>query len=61
MREIESTKARNIPRAIALADGAAAHYADANSVLPLQEAHGGSDEGIDDLQKAIDGKMVHLL
>ena len=31
MREIESTKARNIPRAIALADGAAAHYADANS------------------------------
>ena len=31
MREIESTKARNIPRAIALADGAAAHYADADS------------------------------
>ena len=31
MREIESTKARNIPRAIALADGDVKHYADADS------------------------------
>ena len=35
MREIESTKARNIPRAIALADGDVKHYADADSNIAI--------------------------